>query len=138
MDAYVLACARSLGLVLNDEHAATFTSKAIRAGVAADTARTVMSTMASINPKHGRSKGSKMDLAVYCPPSVLCEPGLLLHDVDGITDFYNTSVQAHLATKKTQWLCEVCGYPKCECSKCTKKRNSLRFPYICLKRAKQI
>jgi hypothetical protein len=123
VDAIVLGCANFLGLVHSADHAATFTSKSIRCGVAAETMRIVRGALSAINPKLGRAQSSKMELSTYAPASVFCEPGLLHGDLVEITSYFEAALHEAFGQKKADMLCATCGYPFCTCSKCTSIAN---------------
>ena len=74
----------------------------------------VEEVLGKLNSHHGRARGSVMDPAVYCPKSVLVEPGALHTDVVTINSAYMASMK-HQMVKK---VCKVCGFPACPCTKC--------------------
>jgi hypothetical protein len=118
MDCAVLQCAYFLDLVNSQEHSKTFTSKSLRSGVAAQSYKVLREVVSCINPRHGRSQCSKMDQVVYCPKSVMTEPGLLHHDLEGIQAAFDLQLHCSFGSKKDTLLCKACGCPWCECSKC--------------------
>ena len=123
VDTIVLGCAQFLGLVHSAEHAATFTSKSIRCGVAAETMRIVRGALSAINPKLGRAQSSKMELNTYSPASVFCEPGLLHSDLAEIDSYFQAALHETYGQKKADMLCAACGYPFCKCIKCISMAN---------------
>ena len=107
------------GLVKNQDHEKRFDCNSIRRGTASDTADLLRQTLGELNSRRGRQPGSQMDLARYCPKSVLVKPGLLHTDVPAINRFFEE--KAEEASQMHQWslLCSICGYPNCNCQKCS-------------------
>ena len=118
VNALVLKCAQHNGIVTDEDHAKTFTLQAVRRGVAAEVVPALRDALGKLNIRHGRAKDSTMDVAVYCPRTVLVEPGLLHVDLDGIQRFMDEYIQVNLADPAMATLCKTCGYPGCQCPKC--------------------
>jgi hypothetical protein len=131
MDDMVRDCGYALGLVHNDEHARTFTSKSLRTGIAAEVARDFRVTVTAVNKLHGRSEASRQDCTTYCPPEVLTEPGLLYSDVAAIQAQFDTALSAAFVPIRYDILCTACGYPYCACHKCYKPKTGRGNVHTC-------
>ena len=68
-NASVLKCATALNLVHNAEHAATFTTKSVRIGLAEEYTRTLRSALALGNPTVGRSVNTCFGSVPFCSDS---------------------------------------------------------------------
>ena len=118
VNALVLRCAEFNGIVTDAEHAKTFTFQAVRRGVSAEVVRALRQAIGGLNMRHGRAIASNMDAAVYCPRTVLVEPGLLHVDTDGIQQAMDAYLHENLTTPAMSNVCRTCGYPDCACPKC--------------------
>ena len=116
----VKECALSLGLVRNDAHLLSFTTRCVRQGTAADTLQGVQEYMADRNKALGRASSSQMELKTYVPPHVVMKPGALLpaSAAAACDQALKAALETHAEEHKWQLLCQVCGYPQCSCKKC--------------------
>lgn len=114
----MLAIALQQGLVKNDAHGKTFGCNAIRKGIAAEVVTAVEETLGQLNLQHGRGRQSRMDPLVYCPPSVIVQPGNLHVDIESIQAYFDQRMHQHQVSLKDNLLCSICGYPSCLCPKC--------------------
>ena len=127
---FIQHTALSLGLVNSDEHLATFQLKSIRQGVAAESANIIRGALAGRNHHLGRAKSSTMELDVYAPTDALLAPGPLF---DALSEdaLYESALTDHFTEHKFSIMCNSCGYPFCECSKCALKAQSKKMPIGC-------
>jgi hypothetical protein len=123
-DAAVQQCATDVGVDMPAEYVMKMTSKSVRYGSSAETARDARAVILKANRRKGRSANSKMELGVYAPPDVLMEPGPVLGDAEGIAERFASFKHDYFSTIKTQLLCSFCGYPSCPCAKCISKGRS--------------
>lgn len=121
--------AEALGIARDATHKASFTSKSIRQGVAADTDQLVKDCLSGRNKHLGRSPTSKQETSTYCPLRVLLAPGPLF-DPDGPNAELESALHACTHEARARLLCMTCGYPSCPCIRCkeigngkTKKRS---------------
>lgn len=123
-DEAVQHCVEALGLPYTKEEIHKFTSKSVRSGVSAQVARVVRESLTGKNKSLGRSATSTMDLGTYCPKEVLMEPGPLFADVESAKARLGEALAKHFAPIKDKLICEVCGYPQCNCPNCNQGRAS--------------
>ena len=68
---------------------------------------------------NGRSEGSDIDLAIYCPPDVLHMGGPLFGDAQSIKTALDDFLNARVIDDKMEIpKCTVCGFPDCNCKAC--------------------
>jgi hypothetical protein len=116
-NAFVQHWAMLLGLVIDDRHHRSFTTKSIRKGVAAESVRLMKEFMVTRNLHLGRASSSNMEVSTYCPRRVLMAPGPL-HDRHHSDAILAQALTRAGEERKTHILCAACGYANCSCEAC--------------------
>ena len=74
--------------------------------------------LARHNAHANRAISSRVDLDVYCPSELLCQPGPLFADTETIEADLQEFISERVVGNRIECKCFICGFPDCECTVC--------------------